>query len=121
MSTASMATLNLVTGRRGPVTTARVEPGREHLLSDGRRAATVARLVHPKSSPGWNRTPSTPRRWKGVRRQALDHFVHLVSAGRTDQSAMLTHRFRREGWREAFGALATQDTSGAIKVAFDFG
>jgi threonine dehydrogenase-like Zn-dependent dehydrogenase len=33
---------------------------------------------------------------------------------------MLTHRFRLEGWRDAFGALADQGASGAIKVAFDF-
>jgi hypothetical protein len=33
---------------------------------------------------------------------------------------MLTHRFPLESWRDAFSALATQDASGAIKVAFDF-
>ena len=33
---------------------------------------------------------------------------------------MLTHTFRLDQWREAFTALATQEESGAIKVAFDF-
>jgi hypothetical protein len=28
--------------------------------------------------------------------------------------------YRLEQWRDAFVALATQETSGAIKVAFDF-
>jgi threonine dehydrogenase-like Zn-dependent dehydrogenase len=57
---------------------------------------------------------------EGVRRHAMDHFVHLVSAGRIDLSGMLTHTFRLEEWRDAFGALATQNSSGAVKVAFDF-
>jgi hypothetical protein len=33
---------------------------------------------------------------------------------------MLTHTFRLAEWRDAFVALATQDRSDAIKVAFDF-
>ena len=33
---------------------------------------------------------------------------------------MLTHTFPLDDWRDAFAALATQDESGAIKVAFDF-
>ena len=33
---------------------------------------------------------------------------------------MLTHTFPLDQWREAFMALATQESSGAIKVAFDF-
>ncbi len=35
-------------------------------------------------------------------------------------SGMLTHTFPlNESWRDAFEVLATQDGSGAIKVAFD--
>ena len=41
------------------------------------------------------------------------------SAG-IDLTGMLTHTFPLDGWREAFTALATQDDSGAIKIAFDF-
>jgi threonine dehydrogenase-like Zn-dependent dehydrogenase len=33
---------------------------------------------------------------------------------------MLTHRFRLDEWREAFGTLVHQGETGAIKVAFDF-
>jgi hypothetical protein len=33
---------------------------------------------------------------------------------------MLTHTFRLDDWREGFTALATQDQSGAIKIAFDY-
>jgi threonine dehydrogenase-like Zn-dependent dehydrogenase len=57
---------------------------------------------------------------EGVRRHAMSHFLHLVSDGRIDLSGMLTHTFRLAEWRDAFAALATQDQSGAIKVAFDF-
>jgi threonine dehydrogenase-like Zn-dependent dehydrogenase len=44
----------------------------------------------------------------------------LADAGRVDLTGLLTHTFRLDEWREAFTALATQDRSGAIKVAFDF-
>jgi threonine dehydrogenase-like Zn-dependent dehydrogenase len=43
-----------------------------------------------------------------------------VSSGRIDLTGMLTHTFPLESWRDAFTALATQDESGAIKVAFDY-
>ena len=35
-------------------------------------------------------------------------------------TGMLTHTFRLEQWRKAFIVLATQEQSGAIKVAFYF-
>jgi threonine dehydrogenase-like Zn-dependent dehydrogenase len=57
---------------------------------------------------------------EGVRRHAMAHFLDLVSDGRIDLSGMLTHTFPLSAWREAFSALATQDTSDAVKVAFDF-
>ena len=56
----------------------------------------------------------------GVRRHGIEHYLELVAGGRVDLSEMLTHRYALDGWRDAFTALATQDTSGAIKVAFDF-
>jgi threonine dehydrogenase-like Zn-dependent dehydrogenase len=56
---------------------------------------------------------------EGVRRHAIEHYLQLVKAGRVDITPMLTHTFRLSQWREAFGALADQATSGAIKVAFD--
>jgi threonine dehydrogenase-like Zn-dependent dehydrogenase len=57
---------------------------------------------------------------EGVRKHAMLHFLDLVQSGRIDLSAMLTHSFRLSEWRDAFVALATQDQSNAIKVAFDF-
>ncbi len=56
----------------------------------------------------------------GRRQHAISHYLDLVAAGRLDLSGMLTHTFRLEQWREAFSALADQDRSGAVKVAFDF-
>jgi threonine dehydrogenase-like Zn-dependent dehydrogenase len=57
---------------------------------------------------------------EGVRKHAMLHFLDLVQSGRIDLSGMLTHSFRLSEWRDAFVALATQDQSNAIKVAFDF-
>jgi threonine dehydrogenase-like Zn-dependent dehydrogenase len=56
----------------------------------------------------------------GVRQHGIAHYLDLAAAGRVDIAAMLTHTFRLDEWRGAFTALATQDRSGAIKVAFDF-
>jgi threonine dehydrogenase-like Zn-dependent dehydrogenase len=56
----------------------------------------------------------------GVRRHGIEQYLHLVEDGRIDLSGMLTHTFRLDQWREAFTALATQQDTGAVKVAFDF-
>jgi threonine dehydrogenase-like Zn-dependent dehydrogenase len=57
---------------------------------------------------------------EGARKHGIEHYLDLVSAGRVDLTGMLTHTFKLTDWRDAFMALATQDESGAIKVAFDF-
>jgi threonine dehydrogenase-like Zn-dependent dehydrogenase len=57
---------------------------------------------------------------EGVRMHGIAHYLRLAERGRVDLSAMLTHKFALESWREAFTVLATQKDSGAIKVAFDF-
>jgi threonine dehydrogenase-like Zn-dependent dehydrogenase len=57
---------------------------------------------------------------EGVRQHAMAHVLELVSDGRIDLSGRLTHTFRLPERREASTALATQDQSDAIKVAFDF-
>ncbi len=57
---------------------------------------------------------------EGVRQHGIDHYLDLATTGRVDLTGMLTHTFRLDEWRDAFAALATQDRSGAIKVAFDF-
>jgi threonine dehydrogenase-like Zn-dependent dehydrogenase len=56
----------------------------------------------------------------GVRKHGIAHYLDMVADGRIDLAGMLTHTFRLDEWRDAFAALATQDESGAIKVAFDF-
>jgi threonine dehydrogenase-like Zn-dependent dehydrogenase len=56
----------------------------------------------------------------GVRKHGIAHYLDMVGDGRIDLAGMLTHTFRLDAWRDAFTALATQDESGAIKVAFDF-
>jgi threonine dehydrogenase-like Zn-dependent dehydrogenase len=56
----------------------------------------------------------------GVRKHGIEHYLDLAANGTVDLTGMLTHQFRLDDWRDAFGALATQDRSGAIKVAFDF-
>jgi len=56
----------------------------------------------------------------GVRRHGIDHYLELAAARRVDLDGMVTHRFPLDDWRDAFAALATQGTSGAIKVVFDF-
>jgi len=55
----------------------------------------------------------------GQRKHAIAHYLELVADGRVDVRPMLTHTFRLEEWREAFLALANQDSSGAVKVAID--
>jgi threonine dehydrogenase-like Zn-dependent dehydrogenase len=57
---------------------------------------------------------------EGVRRHAIAHYLDLVRTGRIDIRHLLTHTFRLDAWRDAFGALARQGESGALKVAFDF-
>jgi threonine dehydrogenase-like Zn-dependent dehydrogenase len=55
----------------------------------------------------------------GVHKHGIAHYLELAGDGRVDLSAMLTHTFALDDWRNAFTALATQDESGAIKIAFD--
>ncbi|MBV8980303.1 MAG: alcohol dehydrogenase catalytic domain-containing protein [Acidimicrobiia bacterium] len=55
----------------------------------------------------------------GRRQHAIAHYLDLVQQGRVDITAMLTHTFPLEEWREAFSTIARQGETGAIKVAFD--
>jgi threonine dehydrogenase-like Zn-dependent dehydrogenase len=55
----------------------------------------------------------------GVRKHGIALYLDLVESGRIDLTGMLTHTFRLDEWRQAFAALADQQASGAIKVAFD--
>jgi threonine dehydrogenase-like Zn-dependent dehydrogenase len=56
--------------------------------------------------------------FEGTRRHAIAHYLQLVADGRLDITPMLTHRFALEEWWPALTALARQDRSGALKVAF---
>jgi threonine dehydrogenase-like Zn-dependent dehydrogenase len=55
----------------------------------------------------------------GRLQHGIAHYLDLVRQGRVDVSAMLTHTFPLEQWREAFSTLARQGETGAIKVAID--
>ncbi|HVA06411.1 MAG TPA: zinc-binding dehydrogenase [Acidimicrobiales bacterium] len=54
----------------------------------------------------------------GVRQHAITHYLQLVTDGRIDITPMLTHRFALDDWWGALKAIARQDQSGALKVAF---
>jgi len=56
----------------------------------------------------------------GVRKHGIQHYLDLAASGRVDLGGLLTHTFRLADWRSAFAALARQEASGAMKVAFDF-
>ena len=56
--------------------------------------------------------------FEGRRRHAIAHYLQLVADGRLDITPMLTHRFALEEWWPALKALARQERSGALKVAF---
>jgi threonine dehydrogenase-like Zn-dependent dehydrogenase len=55
---------------------------------------------------------------EGRRCHAIEHYVELVTSGRVDLTGMVTHRFGLDDWWGAVRALADQETSGALKVAF---
>jgi threonine dehydrogenase-like Zn-dependent dehydrogenase len=55
----------------------------------------------------------------GVRKHAIQHYLDLVQDGRIDLTGMLTHTFGLSDWQTAFGTIADQERTGAIKVAID--
>jgi threonine dehydrogenase-like Zn-dependent dehydrogenase len=55
----------------------------------------------------------------GERKHGIVHYLDMVRSGRVDLGPMLTHTFPLDDWRAAFGVLANQEASGAIKVAID--
>ena len=56
--------------------------------------------------------------FEGRRLHAIALYLELVRDGRLDITPMLTHRFGLQEWWPALKALARQDRSGALKVAF---
>lgn len=55
---------------------------------------------------------------EGVRAHAMEHYIHLVEAGRIDISALVTHRFALTQWWDAVKALARPQESDALKIVF---
>ena len=57
----------------------------------------------------------------GVRKHGIHHYLDLVArrGGSTSTACSPTPSRSTTTWRDAFEVLATQDGSGAIKVAFD--
>lgn len=55
----------------------------------------------------------------GVRRHAIDHYLDLATAGDVDVTPLITHNFALTDWHDAFGVLADQAGSGAVKVTID--
>jgi threonine dehydrogenase-like Zn-dependent dehydrogenase len=56
----------------------------------------------------------------GVRQHGIAHYLELAKNGRVDLTGMLTHTFVLDDWHSAWQTLIDQETTGAIKVAFDF-
>ena len=53
---------------------------------------------------------------EGVRKHGIAHYLDLVQQGRIDLGADAHAPFTLDDWRDAFGVLADQEQSGAIKV-----
>ena len=56
----------------------------------------------------------------GVSKHGIAHYLDMAASGQVDLTGMLTHTFVLDEWRDAWGVLINQETTGAIKVAFDF-
>ncbi|HWP67213.1 MAG TPA: zinc-binding dehydrogenase [Candidatus Limnocylindria bacterium] len=58
--------------------------------------------------------------FEGRRRHAMEIYLDLVSSGRFDGTAILTHRYPLARWREALLACGEQARSRAVKVLFTY-
>lgn len=57
--------------------------------------------------------------FRGARKHAMEHYLDLCASGEVDLGFMVTHRYRLEDWKAAFGTAMTK-TTGCVKVAFTF-
>jgi threonine dehydrogenase-like Zn-dependent dehydrogenase len=57
--------------------------------------------------------------WDGRRQHAMEWYLEFIRTGSLDVTALITHRFALEEYREAFLACFDQGRSEAIKVLFD--
>jgi threonine dehydrogenase-like Zn-dependent dehydrogenase len=58
--------------------------------------------------------------WQGRRMHAMAWYFEFLREGRLDATAILTHRFALEQYRDAFMHCWDQGKSGAVKVVFEF-
>lgn len=58
--------------------------------------------------------------FQGQRKHAMQIFLDLLDQGRLDLSALITHRFQLEQYRQAMLTAHNKVKSNAIKVVFDF-
>ena len=57
---------------------------------------------------------------EGRARHSMEIYLDLVRSRRIDATAIITHRFSLDAWREAFLACGEQGASGAVKVLFTY-
>ena len=57
--------------------------------------------------------------WQGRRQHAMEWYLEFVRERRLDVTAIITHRYPLDAWRDAFLACHDQGASGAVKVLFD--
>jgi threonine dehydrogenase-like Zn-dependent dehydrogenase len=58
--------------------------------------------------------------WDGRRQHAMEWYFEFLRAGRLDGTAILTHRYALDEYREAFMSCWDQGKSGAVKVLFEY-
>ena len=56
----------------------------------------------------------------GVRLHGIEHYLRLVEKDELDLTALITHRFPLERYRDAFLALRSKARHGAVKGVFEF-
>jgi threonine dehydrogenase-like Zn-dependent dehydrogenase len=56
----------------------------------------------------------------GESRHGIDIYLDLLSQGRLDPTALITHRYPLEAYRQAFLDASQHGRSGSVKVIFDF-
>ncbi len=58
--------------------------------------------------------------WDGRRQHAMEWYFEFIRDGKIDITAISTHRFALEQYREAFSSCWDQGKSGAVKVLFEY-
>jgi threonine dehydrogenase-like Zn-dependent dehydrogenase len=58
--------------------------------------------------------------WDGRRQHAMEWYFEFLERGLVDVTAIITHHFPLDAYREAFLDCFDQGTSGAVKVLFEF-